>query len=287
MQKITPFLWFAKDAEKAVEYYTSIFANSKITKTTHYTKEPALASGQPEGSIMTVAFELEGQQFTAINGGEQFAKFSPAISFFVTCKTADEVKTLWEKLSDGGEVRMALDKYPWSDSYGWCSDKFGIDWQIILGEAAQKITPCFLFVGKRFGKAAAAISRYTEIFPNSIVLLGSMYEETPGLEDCVKHARIRLDGYEFVLMDGPGEHQFDFTGAISFIVRCKNQQEIDHYWNALSIGGQEMPCGWLADKFGIVWQIDPENIEELLTKPEAWKAMMTMKKLDIKRLEDA
>jgi predicted 3-demethylubiquinone-9 3-methyltransferase (glyoxalase superfamily) len=129
MQKITPHLWFDNNAEEAVKFYTSVFRNSKITDITHYGQSAAEVSGRPKGTVMIVRFELEGQQFMALNGGPVF-KFSPAISFLVSCETQEEVDDLWEKLSEGGEKEQC----------GWLKDKFGISWQIVptvLGEMVQ------------------------------------------------------------------------------------------------------------------------------------------------------
>ena len=122
MQKITPFLWFDNNAEEAVNFYTSIFKNSKIGQVRRYGE----AGPGPQGSVMTATFQIEGQEFMALNGGPAF-KFSPAISFFVNCETQEEVDQLWEKLSAGGEMMQC----------GWLKDKFGVTWQIIpkaLGE---------------------------------------------------------------------------------------------------------------------------------------------------------
>lgn len=129
MQKITPFLWFDDRAEEAANFYTSIFKNSKIGKVAHYGEEGAKASGRPKGTVMTVVFQIEGQEFVALNGGPQFT-FTPAISFVVDCHTQEEVDALWEKLSDGGKENRC----------GWLQDKFGVSWQIVptaLGEMLQ------------------------------------------------------------------------------------------------------------------------------------------------------
>jgi predicted 3-demethylubiquinone-9 3-methyltransferase (glyoxalase superfamily) len=129
MQKITPHLWFENNAEEAAKFYTSIFKNSKIIDIAHYGESAAEVSGRPKGTVMTVRFELEGQQFMALNGGPVF-KFSPAVSFLVSCKTQEEVDNLWEKRSEGGEVEQC----------GWLKDKFGVSWQIVpnvLGEMMQ------------------------------------------------------------------------------------------------------------------------------------------------------
>jgi predicted 3-demethylubiquinone-9 3-methyltransferase (glyoxalase superfamily) len=126
MQKITPFLWFDNQAEEAVNYYISIFKNSKILNMACYGDDGAKASGRPKGSVMTVSFQLDGQQFVALNGGPVFS-FSPAISFVVNCQTQQEIDGLWEKLSAGGEQQQC----------GWLKDKYGVTWQIVptaLGE---------------------------------------------------------------------------------------------------------------------------------------------------------
>ena len=116
MQKITPFLWFDGKAEEAAKFYTSIFKDSKITKVTRYGE----AGPGPKGSAMSVIFEIEGQEFHALNGGPQFT-FSPAISFFVNCETQQEVDALWEKLSADGKKNRC----------GWLTDRYGVTWQII------------------------------------------------------------------------------------------------------------------------------------------------------------
>jgi predicted 3-demethylubiquinone-9 3-methyltransferase (glyoxalase superfamily) len=130
MQKVTPHLWFEDNVEEAAKFYTSIFKNSKIIDITHYGESAAEVSGRPKGTVMTVRFELEGQQFMALNGGPIF-KFSPAISFLISCETQEEVDNLWEKLSEGGGEK---------EQCGWLKDKFGVSWQIVpnvLGEMLQ------------------------------------------------------------------------------------------------------------------------------------------------------
>jgi predicted 3-demethylubiquinone-9 3-methyltransferase (glyoxalase superfamily) len=133
MQKITPFLWFDNQAEEAVKFYTSIFKNSKIKSVTRYGEAGAEVSGKPKGAVMTVTFEIEGQEFIALNGGPHFT-FSPAISFVVNCKTQEEVDELWEKLSEDGETEQC----------GWLKDKYGVSWQIVptvLGGMLQDKDP--------------------------------------------------------------------------------------------------------------------------------------------------
>ena len=116
MQKITPFLWFDGQAEEAMNFYTSIFKNSKIVSVMHYGE----AGPGAKGTVMSATFEIQGQEFIVLNGGPHF-KFSPAISFFVNCETQEEVDELWEKLSEGGKTNRC----------GWLDDKFGVSWQIV------------------------------------------------------------------------------------------------------------------------------------------------------------
>jgi predicted 3-demethylubiquinone-9 3-methyltransferase (glyoxalase superfamily) len=120
MQKITPCLWFDNQAEEAAKFYASIFKNSKIGNMARYGEAGAKVSGRPNGSVMTVTFEIEEQEFVALNGGPHF-KFSEAISFMVKCETQKEIDEMWEKLSQGGEKGQC----------GWLKDKYGLSWQIV------------------------------------------------------------------------------------------------------------------------------------------------------------
>jgi len=122
MQKISPCLWFDNQAEEAANFYVSIFKNSKIGNITRYGEEGAKVSGRPKGSVMTITFEIEGQEFLALNGGPVF-KFNEAISFQVHCKTQEEVDGYWEKLSKGGDKN--------AQQCGWLKDQYGVSWQIV------------------------------------------------------------------------------------------------------------------------------------------------------------
>jgi len=296
MQKITPFLWFDTQAEEAVNFYTSVFKNSTIGKMARYDEAGAKASGRPVGSVMTASFQIEGQEFVALNGGPIF-KFNPSISFFVNWKEESEVVELYEKLSAGGAVLMALDKYSFSDKYAWVQDKYGVSWQLILsmGEIKQRIVPSMMFVGKVCGKAEEAINFYTSIFKNSQV--GNIFRygagQGPDKEGTVMFADFALDDEWFAAMDSAHEHKFAFNEAISFVVNCETQDEIDYYWNKLTEGGEESVCGWLKDKFGLSWQIVPTKLSQLLSDPDAQKSqrvmqtMLQMKKIDLPALQKA
>jgi predicted 3-demethylubiquinone-9 3-methyltransferase (glyoxalase superfamily) len=129
IQKITPFLWFNDKAEEAAKFYVSLFKNSKILAVNRYGKAGANASGRPEGTVMTVAFRLEGQEFVALNGGPHF-KFTEAISFVVNCETQAEIDRFWKKLSAGGEEGQC----------GWLKDKYGVSWQVVPSAAIEMIS---------------------------------------------------------------------------------------------------------------------------------------------------
>jgi predicted 3-demethylubiquinone-9 3-methyltransferase (glyoxalase superfamily) len=277
MQRIKPFLWFDGKAEDAAKFYTSIFRRAKILSI----------------SPMSASFTLAGLEFLALNGGPQF-KFTPAISFFVECKSRAEIDALWKKLAAGGMALMGLDKYPFSERFGWVQDKFGVSWQLNLARRNQRITPFLMFVGKQHGRAEEAVRFYVSLFKNSKV--NKLQRFAAGdlePEGTVKQARFWLHKQQFMAMDSGRKHDFTFTPAISFFVSCQTQKQIDYFWKKLSTGGQKERCGWLKDKFGVSWQVIPSILGDLLNDEDeeksnrAMKAMLTMRKLDIKRLKSA
>jgi predicted 3-demethylubiquinone-9 3-methyltransferase (glyoxalase superfamily) len=294
IQKITPFLWFDSQAEEAVSFYTSIFNNSKTRIVTRYGAEGAKASGRPEGTVMTIAFQIEGQEFVALNGGPVF-KITPSISFFVNCDTPGEIDKLWEKLSKGGSVLMELDKYPFSEKYGWVQDKFGVSWQLILSGRKQKIVPCFMFAGEQHKKAEEAINFYISVFRNSNIIQLERYKDGVGPEGAVVHAKFALNGQEFIAMDSHMELPINFNPAVSMVVYCTTQDDIDHCWEKLSEGGDEraQQCGWLQDKYGISWQIIPDGWDDMMHDPDskkserAMQAVLHMKKIDMEAVKKA
>jgi predicted 3-demethylubiquinone-9 3-methyltransferase (glyoxalase superfamily) len=289
MQKITPFLWYDNNAEEAMNFYASVFDNSKI--------QSLMRAGGSDAPAMGGTVQLAGQQFNTLNGGPMY-KFTPATSFFVQCETEEEIDEIWKKFSDGGMVLMGLEKYPFSEKFGWIQDKFGLSWQLNLTTnmvAAQKITPFLMFVGAQHGKAEDAIHFYTSLFPDS----GTKYIEKyaagePGQEGAVKHASFSLNGQQFMAMESNGPHNFTFNEAFSLFVSCETQPEIDKFWEKLTNdGGKESRCGWLKDKFGVSWQIVPPILGQLLSDKDPVKsqrvmqAMMKMNKINIADLQEA
>jgi predicted 3-demethylubiquinone-9 3-methyltransferase (glyoxalase superfamily) len=293
MQRIIPSLWFDTQAKEAADFYTKLFKNSKIGSVTRYEAEGAKVSGMPEGSVLTVEFQVEGYKFIGLNGGPVF-KFTPAVSFFVNCDTLEEIDRLWSGLSEGASVLMEYGNYPFAEKFGWLNDKYGVSWQMMLGKYPQKIRPALMYVGKQAGNAEEAINMYVSLFPDSKIGMISRYGE--GAQDkpgTINHGVFSLFGQEFIAMDSALEHQFTFTEATSLMVQCKDQAEIDRYWAKLTEGGEEQPCGWLKDKYGVSWHIVPMELNEILQNPDpvkrskVMKVFLQMKKINIAALKRA
>jgi predicted 3-demethylubiquinone-9 3-methyltransferase (glyoxalase superfamily) len=291
MQKITPHLWFDKEAKEAAEAYVSIFG--KDSKIKHISR----LDNTPSGSVDLVAFELLGQEFQAISAGPLF-KFNPSVSFHVKCDTPDEVDAIWERLSQGGTALMELGAYPFSERYGWVQDKYGLTWQLIYSGGAdvkQRITPVIMFVGDVCGKAEEAINFWTSLFQGSKVDAVARFGkgEEPDQEGTLKYASFSLSSQEFVAMDSAHQHTFGFNEAISLIVHCNTQEEIDGYWNKLSAVPEAEQCGWLKDKYGFSWQIVPTAMDEMMRGgsmeqiARLTEAFLQMKKFDIESLKRA
>ncbi|HMA54760.1 MAG TPA: VOC family protein [Acidobacteriota bacterium] len=295
-RKIIPNLWFDRQAEEAASFYASLFKSSKVGEPMRAGKAGFEIHGLPEGTVMSIGFEIAGLRFVGINGGPLF-KFTPAVSFLVACQNKDEVDALWAELASGGTALMELGEYPFSERYGWTQDRYGLSWQVMaMGSRPikQKIVPTLMFVGAQAGKAEAAIRLYTSVFGHSgtgdILRYGK--GEEPDREGTIKHAAFTLQGQEFAAMDSAHDHAFTFNEAVSFMELCETQAEIDHYWGKLTAnGGQESMCGWLKDPFGVSWQVAPASLEAMLRDPDKDKvervtnAFLKMRKFDLAELE--
>lgn len=297
MSKIIPHLWFDKEAKEAAEFYTTLFSNSKINNvsTLHDT---------PSGDCDVVSFEIRGEPFMAISAGPYF-KLNPSISFFINFDPSMEkdaresIDSTWEKLLVGGEVLMPLQEYPFSKRYGWIQDKYGVSWQLILtdpeGEDRPEVMPSLLFVGDVCGKAEEAIDFYLSVFKDS--KKGEISHYGPGQEfdkdGSLMFGDFRLLETWFAAMDSGMEHKFAFNEAVSFVVKCSDQAEIDYYWDKLSAVPESEQCGWLKDKFGVSWQIVPEDMDRMMRDgtPEqierVTKSFLQMKKFNIAELKKA
>lgn len=268
-------IWCNNNAKEMADFYCGTFPDTKIV----------------DENPMVVMLEMSGQKMMLLNGGDIF-KPNPSVSFMALCSTAEEVETLYNKLIDGGGALMALGEYPWSKKYGWVADRYGVSWQLYLGQsggAKEKYVPTLMFTGPNNGKAKEAIDLYTKVFPDSNVQGIMEYSGSEGEQKGnVQHAQFDVYDFTLMCMDSSLDHQFNFTEGISLVVNCKSQEEIDQYWDALTAGGgAESQCGWLKDKYGLSWQIIPENIAALIQPPAAMQAMMKMKKINIAALEAA
>ena len=306
MHRIIPHLWYDTEAKQAAEFYETVFQNSKVTNV-------SVLHDTPSGDCDVVSFTVRGLPFMAISAGPYF-KINPSISFMVNFDPSrekdaqEQLDAAWEKLADGGKVRMEIGEYPFSKRYGWVDDKYGVSWQLILtdpnGEPRPTVVPTLLFVGNSYGKAEAAAKFYLSVFKDSPFgsaqggsQLGTMMKYGPGQEPnkegTVMFSDFRLLDTWFAAMDGGGKHDFAFNEAVSFIVKCKTQEEIDYYWEKLSAVPEAEQCGWLKDKFGISWQITPTAMDEMMNSGDEAKikrvtdAFLTMKKFDIAALEKA
>jgi predicted 3-demethylubiquinone-9 3-methyltransferase (glyoxalase superfamily) len=290
MQKISTHLWFDNQAREAGAFYTSVFRSSTPV-------DINTIDNTPSGLVDIVDFDLEDQHFTLISAGPLF-HFTPAISFLVMCETKEEVDRLWGALSDGGSALMELGAYPFSEHFGWLRDRYGLTWQIMFAgdwPITQKITPSLMFTGEQAGRAEEAIAFWTSVFHDAKVGRASRHGagEEPDREGTIKHAEFTLEGQQFFAMDSAHPHGFGFNEAISFLVNCETQEEIDYYWERLSAEPKAEQCGWLKDKFGLSWQIVPTAMARMFatgTKEQldrVTKAFLQMKKFDLARLEQA
>lgn len=304
MQKITPHLWFDTQAREAAEFYTSIFPQSKIN-------DINVLRDTPSGDCDIVSFELWGEKFMSISAGPLF-KFNPSVSFIVNfdplffkdapspeAEAKKKLDILWRNLSDGGTALMPLDEYPFSKRFGWIQDRYGVSWQLILtnpgGEPRPAIMPSIMFVGENAGRAEEAIKFYTSVFKDSKIGSTLRYgaNQSPDKEGTIMFADFMLEKYWLAAMDSAHEHNFEFNEAISLMVYCKDQEEIDYYWKKLSADPRNEQCGWLKDKFGLSWQVVPVKLHEMMADKDqkrlarVTKAFLKMKKFDLAELEHA
>jgi predicted 3-demethylubiquinone-9 3-methyltransferase (glyoxalase superfamily) len=296
-QKIVPHLWFDNQAREAAEFYTSLLPNSAVTNIT-------TLHNTPSGDADIVSFNIGGHKIMGINGGPLF-KFNPSISFTMNfdpskdSQASSQIDKVWEKLMERGKALMALDKYPFSERYGWVEDKYGLSWQLILtdpkGEERPLIIPTLLFVNEVAGKAKEATDYYLATFKNS--RRGSItYYPTgmePEKEGNVMYTDFMLEHEWFSAMDSSNTHNFVFNEAVSLVIECGNQQEIDYFWQKLSAHPEAEQCGWLKDVYGVSWQVVPKEMEEMMSRgtqeqiDRVTQALLPMKKIDVATLKKA
>lgn len=311
MQRIVPNLWFDTQAKEAAQFYVSAFGNLLAGASTQENgskiESTITLHDTPSGDVDLVWFELLGHSFMAISAGPHF-KINPSISFMVNFdpsrdkRARENLDDLWDKLSEAGTVLMPLGEYPFSKRYGWIEDKFGVTWQLILtdpeGEPRPNIIPSLLFVGDVCGKAEEATEFYLSVFKNSrggelVRFPKGMPAKQSHIEGNIMFTDFMLEDVWFAAMDSAEEHNFSFNEAISLVVNCDTQQEIDHYWKKLSADPKAEQCGWIKDKFGLSWQIVPRIMDEMLRNgtreqvDRVTQAFLPMKKIVISDLQKA
>ena len=276
LHSIGTCLWFDGKAKEAAHYYKEIFGEVNII------------SENP----MAVVYTLFGRRFMNLNAGPGYP-INPSISFYVSAETDSELDIIWEKLINEGKILMPLNKYPWSEKYGWCADKFGVNWQLMLGhKSSSKVMPHLLFTGANAGQAKEAIAYYSGLFVDSKTIIVDEYQKgEPDVAGFIKYAQFELNNLSFGIMDSSAPHKFTFNEGVSFIVTVDTQEEVDFYWDYLVKDGAPGRCGWLKDKYGVSWQVVPSMLGKLMTNPEtapkATYAFLQMSKFIIADLEKA
>ncbi|MET4001832.1 MULTISPECIES: VOC family protein [Arthrobacter] len=288
MQKIVPNIWCQGNADEVGNFYAATFPDTSMEVSASYPEtnlpdfQQALA-GQP----LVVDVTLSGYRIRLINAGGEFRP-TPAISFILSmdpaahggeAATRANITSMWAALVDGGEVRMELGEYPHSKLYGWVEDRYGVNWQVMMTEPTPEprplVTPQFLFTGDA-AQAQLAMDLYTGLFPGARTGVVVPHE---GGNGAIVFAEFALAGQWFSAMDGGADHHFTFSPGISLEVDCADQEEIDTLWEALSAVPEAEQCGWLSDRFGVSWQIVPQNMGELMQRPGAYQRMLAMKKI--------
>lgn len=293
-QTITPSLWFDGQTEEAANFYTTTLRGAQIIRVDLYPDAGSKEYGYEAGDVQMVAFEAEGLQFVIINGGPLYT-INPAVSFTVYRTKPEELVDLWSKLIDGGRELMPLGQYPFSKSYGWLVDKYGVSWQLMLAPEEHTAAPSLLFTQNHAGQAEQALRYYADTLPGAKIETISHYPagSEPDREGTLQYGDLTIDGQRLIAMDSAGNHDFTFSGGVSLLLQCDTQEQIDALWEHLSAVPEAEQCGWCQDKFGVTWQIAPRVLNEMLRDgtPEeidrVTQAYLPMKKFDIAALQRA
>lgn len=293
MQRIVPNIWTNRSADEAADFYLAAFPEARIVEKTTYPQDGLLDFQQEfAGKTLGISLEIGGYQLMLINAGDEFT-LTPAISFFLNFDPAFRVDArgdldrVWQALAADGQVLMDLGEYPFSKRYGWVQDKFGVNWQIILtdpeGEPRPFVVPNLMYSGPAQNQAAEAVDFYLEVLPES--KLGSRVTypaaQGPATEDSVIFSDFQVYGHWLSAMDSGVEQPFSFNPGVSLQINVSGQAELDRIWAELSAVPEAEQCGWLTDRYGVSWQVTPDNLDELLAKPGAFARFLQMKKIQI------
>lgn len=288
---ISPCVWFQSEGHLAMDRYASVVPGAAQLTSSNYPDETPGRHGMAGGHPLMVVHRLGPTMMQALNGGPQYRP-NPAVSYVLQLETGEQVDAAWTALVENGEVLMPLQAYAWSERYGWCNDRWGVSWQVLLTPTAEVgvVASALLFTGARAGRADAAMSRYASLFPDANVLVRQTTEGADG-GTRLQHAQLRVGGHVLWFGDSDIDHAFTFSPGNSLVATCDTQDEIDHLWHALSAVPEAEACGWLVDEFGVSWQIVPRQLGSLMSDPalagHVMPALLQMKKLDLAALRDA
>ena len=280
-QVITPAIWCDGTADEAAQFYTDVFRDTSIAE-------------QAPGLAATVS--IHGFRLSLINGGNQYAP-NPSISCILNFdpllfggeeQARAYLDELYERLSTGG-VLMELGEYPFSPRYAWVRDRFGMTWQLMLtdpdGDPRPFVIPSFMFGGTNHAHAEEATDAWIALFDNARRGALYRYEEGGPLDaGTVMFTDFTLRGTWMAATDSGTFHDFTFTPGVSMIVSCRDQEEIDRYWAGLSAVPEAERCGWCVDRWGVSWQVVPDNIAELMADAATREKILHMGKIDLTRL---
>lgn len=280
MQRIIVDIWCQGTAEEVGEFYASVFPNTTSTVSSRYPSEGLLDFQVPLAEkALTVDVSIDGVIVRLINASDEFSP-TPALSLIYTGSDRAKLERIWAQLTDGGTERMGLGEYPFAQLYGWVEDRYGVNWQIMLANDSRTVMPQLMFTGVP-ARAKEAINFYTGLFPDAAIL---QVNDSSSEENAVNFALISLADEHVSLMDSTYDHGFTFSPGVSLEVLCHDQAEIDRLWGGLSAVPEAEACGWLVDKFGVSWQIVPDNMDDLMTRPGAFEKLLGMKKIIIDEL---
>lgn len=286
---ITPGIWCDGTAVEAGDFYAAVFRDTSVTGTTRYPDEglPEFQAGMA-GEPLTVDVDVAGRRLMLINAGPEFTP-NHSISFLLNFDPAalggedgarsylDEVHAA---LIDGGDELMPLGEYAHSPRYAWVRDRYGVTWQLMLtdpeGDPRPFLTPCLMFAGENQDRAEEATDYWMSVIDDSS--RGALHRTADG---AVLFTDFLLGGDWFAAMDSAVPQDLAFNEGISLEIRCAGQDGIDRLWRALSSDPAAEQCGWCRDRYGLSWQVVPENIDELMARPGAYGALMGMKKIDV------
>lgn len=297
-QRIVPNIWCNNNATEVGHFYVGVFDRAAAQIESSYPLDglPEFQRGF-EGKPLTVGLSIDDFRMVLVNAGPEFRP-NPSISFLLTFDPArfggdveharGALLDTWQKLSSGGREIVSLDPRSFAAQRGWCEDRIGVNWQLELAAPGAPARPfvrtALLFSGAASGRAAEAAAKYSELFADAEVVRGESQSAEPGAlgaEAGAAFAELRIGDDWLALMDDEGAGESPFSCGVSLEVSCDGQAEIDRLWHALSAVPEAEQCGWLADEFGVSWQIVPNNMDVLMQRPGAFDRLLSMKKLVI------